>query len=99
MIVRRHHNGHASWGVILLVRVGWFVLHETHYATSSKILSLKPLQKRAATPEMNKRLVLMGPYPPPYGGVAIFTRALFEFVKDRGVKLWAMGEKFRDPNV
>ena len=49
---------------------------------------------------MSRRIVLLGPYPPPYGGVAIFTKALFEFTKDRGVELWAAGESLPViPNV
>ena len=39
-----------------------------------------------------RKIVLLGPYPPPYGGVAIFTKALFEFTKGSGVELWAAGE-------
>jgi glycosyltransferase involved in cell wall biosynthesis len=38
---------------------------------------------------MARRTVLMGPCPPPYGGVAIFTSGLFEFVKEHGVELWS----------
>jgi glycosyltransferase involved in cell wall biosynthesis len=39
-----------------------------------------------------QRIVLLGPCPPPYGGVAIFTSGLFEFVRDFGVELWSDGE-------
>jgi glycosyltransferase involved in cell wall biosynthesis len=39
-----------------------------------------------------RKIVLLGPCPPPYGGVAIFTNALFELTKDEGVELWAAGE-------
>jgi glycosyltransferase involved in cell wall biosynthesis len=35
--------------------------------------------------------VILGPYPPPFGGVAIFTKTLFESVAGSGVKLWAYG--------
>jgi glycosyltransferase involved in cell wall biosynthesis len=42
---------------------------------------------------MTRKVVLLGPYPPPHGGVAIFTSALFDFTKDQGVELWAAGEK------
>jgi glycogen synthase len=49
---------------------------------------------------MGRKIVLLGPYPPPYGGVAIFTASLFDFTKDQGVKLWAAGEKLPSkPNV
>jgi glycosyltransferase involved in cell wall biosynthesis len=40
---------------------------------------------------MGRKIVLMGPCPPPYGGVAIFTSGLFEFVKGLGVELWSEG--------
>ncbi|MCM3873463.1 MAG: glycosyltransferase family 4 protein [Pyrinomonadaceae bacterium] len=40
---------------------------------------------------MARRIVLLGPCPPPYGGVAIFTKGLFEFVRDSGVELWSEG--------
>lgn len=40
---------------------------------------------------MGRRIVLLGPSPPPYGGVAIFTSGLFEFVRDYGVELWSEG--------
>ncbi len=40
----------------------------------------------------NRKTILLGPCPPPYGGVAIFTSALFEFTKDAGMELWAAGE-------
>jgi glycogen synthase len=49
---------------------------------------------------MTQQIVLLGPYPPPHGGVATFTKALFEFTKDEGVELWAAGEGLREtPNV
>jgi glycosyltransferase involved in cell wall biosynthesis len=49
---------------------------------------------------MSPKNVLLGPYPPPYGGVAIFTKALFEFTKGKGAELWAAGDNLpRSPNV
>jgi glycogen synthase len=42
---------------------------------------------------MSKKVVLLGPYPPPYGGVSIYTSALFEFLKNRGLHLWTYGER------
>jgi len=49
---------------------------------------------------MRRKTVLLGPYPPPHGGVAIFTSALFEFTRDKGVELWAAGESLpTGPNV
>jgi glycogen synthase len=36
---------------------------------------------------MSRNVILLGPLPPPYGGVAIFTNALFEFTKAAGVRL------------
>jgi glycosyltransferase involved in cell wall biosynthesis len=48
----------------------------------------------------SRKIVLLGPYPPPYGGVAIFTSALFEFTKGEGVELWAAGDDVpQSPNV
>src|SRR5438128_5573397 len=52
------------------------------------------------TQRMPQKIVLLGPYPPPYGGVAIFVNALFDSTKDKGVELWAAGEGLRkQPNV
>lgn len=47
---------------------------------------------------MGRRIVLLGPCPPPYGGVAIFTSGLFEFVRDYGVELWSEGLQ-KGPNT
>ena len=50
--------------------------------------------------EMSKKVVLLGPYPPPYGGVSIYVSALFEFLKARGLQLWTYGdEKLTGSNV
>jgi len=49
---------------------------------------------------MSRRVVLLGPYPPPYGGVSIYISTLFELLKDRGVELWTYGdEPVSAPNV
>jgi glycosyltransferase involved in cell wall biosynthesis len=49
---------------------------------------------------MNKKIVLLGPYPPPYGGVSIYIKTLFEFLKNRGVHLWTYGDQeVSGPNV
>jgi glycosyltransferase involved in cell wall biosynthesis len=49
---------------------------------------------------MSKKVVLLGPYPPPYGGVSIYIRTLFEFLKNRGLRLWTYGdEEVVGPNV
>jgi glycogen synthase len=49
---------------------------------------------------MSKKVVLLGPCPPPYGGVSIYTSALFESLKDRGLRLWTYGdEELRGANV
>jgi len=42
---------------------------------------------------MSKKVVLLGPHPPPYGGVSIYTSALFESLKNRGVELWTYGDE------
>lgn len=49
---------------------------------------------------MSRRIVLLGPYPPPYGGVSIYIKTLFEYLKPRGVELWTYGdEPITAPNV
>jgi len=49
---------------------------------------------------MSRKVVLLGPYPPPYGGVSIYTSTLFESLKNRGLHLWAYGdEEVRGPRV
>jgi glycosyltransferase involved in cell wall biosynthesis len=42
---------------------------------------------------MSKKVVLLGPYPPPYGGVSIYTSTLFKHLASRGLRLWAYGEE------
>lgn len=42
---------------------------------------------------MSRKVVLLGPHPPPYGGVSIYTSALFEFLKSRGLHLWTYGDR------
>lgn len=42
---------------------------------------------------MGKKVILLGPYPPPYGGVSIYISVLFEFLKNRGVELWTYGDQ------
>jgi glycogen synthase len=49
---------------------------------------------------MRSRTVLLGPYPPPYGGVSVYISTLFDFVKNDGVELWTYGDKkITAPNV
>ena len=36
----------------------------------------------------NSKIIIVGPTPPPYGGVAIYVSALYGFIRRRGVKLW-----------
>lgn len=49
---------------------------------------------------MRKKIVLLGPYPPPYGGVSIYISTLFESLRNRGVHLWTYGdEEVSGPNV
>jgi glycogen synthase len=49
---------------------------------------------------MKKKVVLLGPSPPPYGGVSIYTSTLFHFLKDRGLHLWTYGDReVSGPNV
>jgi glycosyltransferase involved in cell wall biosynthesis len=42
---------------------------------------------------MSRRVILLGPYPPPYGGVSIYIKTLFEFLESRGVELWTFGDQ------
>ena len=49
---------------------------------------------------MSKKVVLLGPYPPPHGGVSIYVSTLFEHLKARGLQLWTYGDReVRGPNV
>ncbi len=49
---------------------------------------------------MSRKTVLLGPYPPPYGGVSIYIQTLFHSIKQRGVELWTYGdEEINAPNV
>ena len=38
---------------------------------------------------MSRKVVLLGPLPPPYGGVSVYTSFVFEHLKSRGVRAWA----------
>jgi glycogen synthase len=42
---------------------------------------------------MSKKVVLLGPYPPPFGGVSVYISTLFEFLKARGLHLWTYGDE------
>jgi glycosyltransferase involved in cell wall biosynthesis len=42
---------------------------------------------------MSRKVVLLGPYPPPHGGVSIYVASLFESLKSRGLHLWTYGEE------
>jgi glycosyltransferase involved in cell wall biosynthesis len=42
---------------------------------------------------MSKKVVLLGPYPPPHGGVSVYVSTLFEHLKARGLHLWTYGER------
>ncbi|HEX8722539.1 MAG TPA: glycosyltransferase family 4 protein [Pyrinomonadaceae bacterium] len=49
---------------------------------------------------MSKKVVLLGPYPPPYGGVSVYVGALFGHLEARGLRLWAYGDaEVRGPSV
>src|ERR1700732_1423392 len=49
---------------------------------------------------MSRKLILLGPYPPPYGGVAIYISTLFDSLKGRHFELWTFGAKeITGPNV
>jgi len=42
---------------------------------------------------MSRKVVLLGPYPPPFGGVSVYISTLFEFLKGRGLHLWTYGDE------
>ena len=42
---------------------------------------------------MSKKVVLLGPYPPPHGGVSIYVSTLFAHLKARGLHLWTYGDR------
>jgi glycogen(starch) synthase len=42
---------------------------------------------------MSKKVVMLGPYPPPHGGVSIYVAALFESLRSRGLRLWTYGDR------
>jgi glycosyltransferase involved in cell wall biosynthesis len=49
---------------------------------------------------MSKRIILFGPLPPPYGGVAIYMQALVRHFRDAKVLLWTYGgRKPDDKNI
>ncbi|HEX8292570.1 MAG TPA: glycosyltransferase family 4 protein [Pyrinomonadaceae bacterium] len=49
---------------------------------------------------MSKKVVLLGPYPPPHGGVSVYVSTLFGHLKSRGLRLWAYGDReVRGPQV
>jgi len=40
---------------------------------------------------MSKRIILFGPLPPPYGGVAIYMKALVTHFRESNIKIWTYG--------
>jgi len=49
---------------------------------------------------MSKKIIIFGPLPPPFGGVAIFMSALYEYLKGYGVRMWTYGgQKKDDPEI
>ena len=49
---------------------------------------------------MSKRIILFGPLPPPYGGVAIYMKALVAHFRESNIKVWTYGgAKPKDPKV
>ncbi|HUS09726.1 MAG TPA: glycosyltransferase family 4 protein [Pyrinomonadaceae bacterium] len=40
---------------------------------------------------MNKRIILFGPLPPPYGGVATYMKALVAHFRDSNIRVWTYG--------
>jgi glycosyltransferase involved in cell wall biosynthesis len=49
---------------------------------------------------MSRRIILFGPLPPPYGGVAIYLKTLFAHFYNSNVRVWTYtGAKPKDPKV
>ena len=49
---------------------------------------------------MSKRIILFGPLPPPYGGVAIYMQALVAHFRESNVRVWTYGRpKPADKNI
>ena len=49
---------------------------------------------------MSKRIILFGPLPPPYGGVAIYMKALVAHFRETNVRVWNYaGPKLKDANA
>lgn len=49
---------------------------------------------------MSKRIILFGPLPPPYGGVAIYMKALVAHFREANVRVWNYaGPKRKDANA
>ncbi|HEX9629431.1 MAG TPA: hypothetical protein VF961_05380, partial [Pyrinomonadaceae bacterium] len=40
---------------------------------------------------MSRRIILFGPLPPPYGGVAIYMKALVAHLRAPNVRVWTYG--------
>ena len=41
-------------------------------------------------PRLKKKVILLGPLPSPYGGVSVYMSALAEFLREKGVRVWAL---------
>lgn len=53
-------------------------------------------------PHMRRKVILLGPLPPPYGGVSIYMSSLFEHLKHQVFRMWALElseEKRADPQI
>lgn len=49
---------------------------------------------------MRERVILFGPLPPPYGGVAIFMKALVDHFREHNIRIWTYGgAKTSDPKI
>ncbi|HEV7682963.1 MAG TPA: glycosyltransferase family 4 protein [Pyrinomonadaceae bacterium] len=49
---------------------------------------------------MNRRIILFGPLPPPYGGVAIYLKSLVAHFRDANIRVWTYGgAKPKDPKI
>lgn len=72
--------------------------------SGSGVLPVNHAQGARATSRIffvaKSKIIILGPTPPPYGGVAIYTSALYGFVRGRGVRLWTYSDhRTNDENV
>jgi glycosyltransferase involved in cell wall biosynthesis len=55
-----------------------------------RALQVELLSVSDETSRLRKKVILLGPLPPPYGGVSVYLGALVEHLQDCGVRVWAL---------